>query len=115
MAEASYNQAISLASSHPQDLEVLTKSQAGLAAIKIVLGEEYQAGKLAQQAQDGYGLLGMSATAQELDQSLMALVTGESLDNNTLVGQTRGGSSENPIEDVIVPNACYPIVGCFPY
>jgi hypothetical protein len=96
LAEQSYNQAIELAS-NPENLEVLTNAQAGLAGVNIVLGNMFQAGKLAQQAEMGYQLLGHDHHAMMLEETLMTLMDDQN-DNSMSLRATRGGSP-NPFDE----------------
>lgn len=103
LAEQSYNQAIELAG-NPENLDVLTNAQAGLAGVNIVLGNMFQAGKLAQQAETGYQTLGNDHHAMMLEENLMTLMDDQNNDSMSLRA-TRGGSP-NPFDEAIAPLGC---------
>jgi len=106
LAEESYYKAIELAQTD-NNLEVLANAQAGLAGVNLILGNEFQAGKLAQQAQTGYQTLGNDHHAMMLEEALIILIDGD--DHSMLLRATRGGADANPFSDIVAPqNKCYP-------
>ena len=108
LAQERYHQAIELAD-NDKDLEVLSNTQAGLAGLNIILGNNFQAGKLAQQAQDGYEFLGYSAT--ELEENLISLIE----DNNSSSFTVRSSRRTSDIfQNVIMPQQ-FRRPKCFPH
>jgi hypothetical protein len=103
LAEASYSQAIVLASDS-EDLEVLTNAQAGLAGVNILLGNHFHAGKLTQQAETGYHLLGNHHHAMTLEDNVMGLMNHQQ--NHSMASRTVRGGNVNPFDDAIAPLGC---------
>jgi hypothetical protein len=99
LAETSYNQAIELAQ-NSDNLEVLANAQAGLAGVNLILGNHFQAGKLAQQAETSYQTLGNDHHAMMLEETLMTLINQPS--ESMSLRATRGASN-NPFSESILP------------
>jgi tetratricopeptide (TPR) repeat protein len=102
LAETSYNEAIELAQGS-NNLEVLANAQAGLAGVNLILGNHFQAGKLAQQAETNYQTLGNDHHAMMLEETLMTLID-QPTDNMTL--RATRGADNNPFANVVAPQVC---------
>jgi len=101
LAEASYNQAIELASVKQEQM-VLTEAQAGLAGVNLMLGNEEEAQEMQKLAQAGYQEMGEQEKAKQLEERLTMLQTGVAEDN-VLIGM-RGGPTQKEEADIIAPD-----------